>query len=123
VALERSGASIFEEWHEDSFEVPEGGVLLTTRPSGAKNQAFRMGATTYAFQYHIEVGETLAQEWHDGWSKMHSLPEREQQALAEVLASQIASGDIKRGEVFVKHFIKQWVALAPGGGSSRGARL
>lgn len=67
-ALENSGATIFEEWHEDSFELPDGAALLTTRPKGARNQAFRVGEKTYAFQYHIEVGETLAKEWHDGWA-------------------------------------------------------
>ena len=49
-------------WHEDTFHVPERGVLLAG--SGLyKNQAFRWGRYAYAFQFHIEVDRALASAW------------------------------------------------------------
>ena len=49
-------------WHEDTFHVPERGVLLAGSPL-YKNQAFRLGRCAYAFQFHIEVDRTLAEAW------------------------------------------------------------
>jgi GMP synthase (glutamine-hydrolysing) len=49
-------------WHEDTFHVPERGVLLAE--SGLyKNQAFRWGRHAYAFQFHLEVDRALAKAW------------------------------------------------------------
>jgi GMP synthase (glutamine-hydrolysing) len=49
-------------WHEDTFHVPERGVLLAGS-SLYKNQAFRLGRRAYAFQFHIEVDRALADAW------------------------------------------------------------
>jgi imidazolonepropionase-like amidohydrolase/GMP synthase-like glutamine amidotransferase len=49
-------------WHEETFHVPERGVLLAG--SGLyKNQAFRLGRHAYAFQFHVEVDRHLADSW------------------------------------------------------------
>lgn len=49
-------------WHEETFHVPERGVLLAG--SGLyKNQAFRFGRHVYAFQFHVEVDRALADAW------------------------------------------------------------
>jgi imidazolonepropionase-like amidohydrolase/GMP synthase-like glutamine amidotransferase len=49
-------------WHEETFHVPERGVLLAG--SGLyKNQAFRFGRHAYAFQFHVEVDRSLASAW------------------------------------------------------------
>jgi GMP synthase (glutamine-hydrolysing) len=50
------------QWHSDSFELPEGAVGLASSPAYA-NQAFRVGATAYAVQFHIEVTSEMAAEW------------------------------------------------------------
>ena len=61
--------SIYEEgdrvllWHEDAFEVPEGGELLLRGGSVAPNQGFRVGATSWGVQFHPEVTRELAEEW------------------------------------------------------------
>jgi GMP synthase (glutamine-hydrolysing) len=50
------------QWHEDTFEVPEGATLLATGHLCA-NQAFRIGNYAYGLQFHIEVTEDMVDEW------------------------------------------------------------
>jgi GMP synthase (glutamine-hydrolysing) len=50
------------QWHSDSFELPEGAVLLASSPAYA-NQAFRVGESAYAVQFHVEVTSEMAAEW------------------------------------------------------------
>jgi GMP synthase-like glutamine amidotransferase len=52
------------QWHGDTFDVPEGGVLLASSPA-FPNQAFRVGRTAYGVQFHVEVTEHMAREWAD----------------------------------------------------------
>jgi GMP synthase (glutamine-hydrolysing) len=50
------------QWHSDSFELPDGAARLASSPAYA-NQAFRLGATAYAVQFHVEVTSAMAAEW------------------------------------------------------------
>jgi GMP synthase (glutamine-hydrolysing) len=50
------------QWHSDSFDLPEGAVGLASSPAYA-NQAFRVGASAYAVQFHVEVTSEMAAEW------------------------------------------------------------
>jgi len=50
------------QWHGDTFDVPEGGVLLASSPA-FPNQAFRVGQAAYGVQFHVEVTEQMAREW------------------------------------------------------------
>jgi GMP synthase (glutamine-hydrolysing) len=50
------------QWHGDTFDVPEDGVLLALSPA-FPNQAFRVGRTAYGVQFHVEVTERMAREW------------------------------------------------------------
>ena len=50
------------QWHSDSFDLPGGAVALASSPAYA-NQAFRVGATAYAVQFHVEVTSEMAAEW------------------------------------------------------------
>lgn len=54
----------FMQLHGDTFAPPPGAVLLATRPT-CENQAFRYGASTYAFQCHVEVDEDLSRAWFE----------------------------------------------------------
>jgi GMP synthase-like glutamine amidotransferase len=55
------------QMHEDTFDLPEGAVLLM-RNDVCANQAFRLGRTTYGFQFHIEVTEDDARNFpRDCW--------------------------------------------------------
>ena len=51
------------EWHEDTFDLPDDGVLMLTGEA-CRNQAFRVGESSYAFQCHIEVTPDLFTLWH-----------------------------------------------------------
>lgn len=42
-------------WHEDTFSLPEGAVLLASNEA-YDHQAFRLGPVTYGFQFHLEMG-------------------------------------------------------------------
>jgi GMP synthase (glutamine-hydrolysing) len=50
------------QWHGDTFDLPEGGVLLASSPAYA-NQAYRVGPVAYAVQFHVEVTEAMGEEW------------------------------------------------------------
>ena len=50
------------QWHEDTFEIPDGGVLLGTSAL-VRNQAFRMGSCAYGLQFHVEVSPAMIETW------------------------------------------------------------
>ena len=50
------------QWHGDTFDLPDGAVLLAGSPS-YPNQAFRCGARAYGVQFHLEVKDAMAREW------------------------------------------------------------
>jgi GMP synthase (glutamine-hydrolysing) len=50
------------QWHGDTFDLPEGAVLLAGSPA-YPNQAFRYGDRAYGVQFHIEVSRAMAREW------------------------------------------------------------
>jgi len=49
------------QFHEDSFELPDGAKLLLS--GECPNQGFRIGDTTYGFQFHMEVTLEDAFAW------------------------------------------------------------
>ncbi|MBI5124405.1 MAG: type 1 glutamine amidotransferase [Candidatus Omnitrophica bacterium] len=52
------------QWHEDTFDIPEGGDLLA-EGSNCRNQAFRFGKNAYGLQFHIETTPDMVKEWLD----------------------------------------------------------
>jgi GMP synthase (glutamine-hydrolysing) len=50
------------QWHGDTFDLPQGAVLLASSPL-YPNQAFRWGERAYAVQFHLEVSVGMAKEW------------------------------------------------------------
>jgi GMP synthase (glutamine-hydrolysing) len=50
------------QWHGDTFDLPEGAVLLASSPA-YPHQAFRVGRAAYAVQFHVEVTEAMGEEW------------------------------------------------------------
>jgi GMP synthase (glutamine-hydrolysing) len=49
------------QWHGDTFDLPDGAVLLASSPAYA-NQAFRL-RRAYGIQFHLEVTRSMAEEW------------------------------------------------------------
>ena len=50
------------EFHEDSFDLPEGAELLV-RGDRCPNQCFRTGNCSYGFQFHLEVDSSVVKNW------------------------------------------------------------
>jgi GMP synthase (glutamine-hydrolysing) len=50
------------QWHGDTFDLPDAAVRLASSPAYA-NQAFRVGASAYGLQFHVEVSPALVREW------------------------------------------------------------
>jgi GMP synthase-like glutamine amidotransferase len=50
------------QWHGETFDLPEGAVLLATSPD-YPNQAFRCKEKAYGVQFHLEVTAGLVKQW------------------------------------------------------------
>lgn len=50
------------QWHEDTFDLPEGAELLATS-ADCRNQAYRVGVSTYGVQFHPEVDRSIVEAW------------------------------------------------------------
>ena len=50
------------QWHGDTFDLPEGAVLLASSDA-YPHQAFRFGRAAYGVQFHVEVSSAMAEEW------------------------------------------------------------
>lgn len=50
------------QWHYDSFDLPAGAVQLA-RSAAYEQQAFRIGRSVWAFQFHLEADEHLVRSW------------------------------------------------------------
>ena len=55
---------VFEtfQWHHDSFDIPDDGVLLASS-TACRHQAFRIGSCAWATQFHPEVTEQIIRNW------------------------------------------------------------
>lgn len=51
------------QWHEDTFDLPDGAVLLATNNT-VTNQAFRVGSA-YGLQFHVEVTGSMLLDWFE----------------------------------------------------------
>jgi GMP synthase (glutamine-hydrolysing) len=60
-------ATVFQ-WHSDGFELPAGAVRLATS-ANYSTQAFRIGKSVYALQFHLEVTPRMIERWIDERSK------------------------------------------------------
>ena len=51
------------QFHEDTFDVPDGAVPLATSAHSSLAQAFRYGTNAYAIQFHFEVDRPILEGW------------------------------------------------------------
>ncbi len=49
-------------WHGDTFDLPSGATHLAAS-AAYPQQAFRVGARAYGFQFHVELDRALARDW------------------------------------------------------------
>jgi GMP synthase-like glutamine amidotransferase len=50
------------QWHHDSFDIPDGGVLLASS-AACPHQAFRVGESAWGLQFHPEVTDSIIRDW------------------------------------------------------------
>ena len=50
------------QWHGDTFELPDGAVLLAYSPA-YPHQAFRWGTKAYGVQFHLEISAEMVRQW------------------------------------------------------------
>lgn len=50
------------QWHENTFEIPQGGILLATSDT-CRNQAVRIGRCAWALQFHLEMTPEMLETW------------------------------------------------------------
>ena len=72
------------QWHNDTFDIPDGGVLLATAEK-CRNQAFKIGKTAYGLQFHIESTPEMVKSWlsDDLSSSDASIRERAEKIIKE----------------------------------------
>jgi len=61
------------QWHNEGFEVPDGGALLATGEV-FPNQAFRVGRRAFGLQFHPETTPRMRNEWLDASAHMLDAP-------------------------------------------------
>jgi GMP synthase (glutamine-hydrolysing) len=99
------------QWHGDTFDLPEDGVLL----AGSKaypHQAFRYGDCAYGVQFHIEVSAEMAEQWAEVPAYADAL---EQTVGAHALDEMIEALRDERGMRMQQHaraLFGRWCALA-----------
>ena len=98
------------QMHEDSFDLPARAVLLMRNETCA-NQAFRLGRTTYGFQFHLEVTERDARNFpRDCWPALQRhFGERAEAEEARVLAE--VDAHYATGKHFCRTVTGRWLDL------------
>ena len=98
------------QMHEDSFDLPDGAVLLM-RNDACANQAFRLGRTTYGFQFHLEVTQTDARNFpRDCWPALQRhFGTRAEIEEARVLAE--VEAHFSTGEHFCRTVTTRWLDM------------
>jgi GMP synthase-like glutamine amidotransferase len=96
--------------HEDSFDLPAGATLLMSNAACA-NQGMRIGASTYGFQFHLEVTRTDAPNFpRDCWGSLV----RHYGDRAEAEAARVArevEAYFEAGAAFCRTVTDRWADL------------
>ena len=109
------------QWNEDTFDMPKDAVQLMTG-STIRNQAFRFGRTSYAFQCPFEVSPELAKQWFGQWG--HTIVRRYDEPVGRQVLER-AQGEVAehgaRAAEFCRAVTQRWAALVQDARASRAA--
>ena len=97
------------QFHEDTFELPQAASLLIT--GDCPNQGFRLGDTSYGFQFHMEVTWNDAHAWLTdcrSWIESHYGAHSDRR-IAEV--AQEIDRHHAEGAAFTWSVTQRWVDL------------
>lgn len=56
------GSETFLQWHGDTFDLPDGATHLAWSDR-CRHQAFRVGASVYGLQFHLEATPPIITDW------------------------------------------------------------
>ena len=77
------------QWHGETFDLPEGAVLLATSPA-YPNQAFRWKKRAYGVQFHLEISAGLAKQWSEVPAYKEALERVSGAGAATMLAGEVS---------------------------------
>lgn len=92
------------QWHDDTFDLPEGAELLL-EGQACRHQAFRVGGVAWGFQCHLETDRATMLAWPALRHALYGLPDR----TAEVAAQVAEVGDA--AEAFGRRVADRWLDL------------
>jgi GMP synthase (glutamine-hydrolysing) len=107
------------QWHGDTFDLPDGAVLLASSPQ-YPHQAFRVGASAYGVQFHLEVSAEMAHEWGQVPEYAASLERTLGAGAAEQLLEDVARRADEMGTE-ARTIFTRWLELAAQSRASRAA--
>lgn len=94
------------QWHQDTFDLPEGAVRLSTREI-CPNQSFRLGPLTYAFQFHLELTRETLEIW------VHERAKGKRVAVDEIRAEiGPVEAVLEPQQAFARRVMGRWMGLA-----------
>jgi GMP synthase (glutamine-hydrolysing) len=72
------------QWHEDTFEIPEGATFLAAG-WGCENQAFRY-RNAFGLQFHIEVTREMLSQWFEGSPELDQILEGYEESESDLIS-------------------------------------
>ena len=105
------------EFHENSFDLPKGAVLLV-RGQECPNQAFKVGNCSYGFQFHLEADSLIIRECLDDF--MNDSIEGYSQYRSQFDASYFTEMEanlslyLRRSTEFCEQVARNWLQLPIG---------
>ncbi|MEM7445381.1 MAG: type 1 glutamine amidotransferase [Pseudomonadota bacterium] len=94
------------QWHYDTFDLPDGAVLLATNDF-CRNQAIRVGRAHYGLQFHSEADPAIIASWLAEGTKE---AERAQPGCVDEIHKGMAA-HADRAPVFASQLIDAWIGL------------
>lgn len=104
--LTHLSAPVFH-WHGETFDLPDGAVHLASTRACA-HQAFSLGATTLAIQFHPEVTARGLEQWYVG-----NVGELQGVQLSPGLLRQQAQQHAATMTVQARRFVEAWLESLP----------
>jgi len=105
-SLPSAGLEVFQ-WHGETFTLPESSLLLASGED-VPHQAFRIGASQYGLQFHIEVDAAVIESWTASGES-----ERKVLGLSGVEKIQLETPQKLSGaHRFCRQMLHAWLALA-----------
>jgi len=96
------------QWHSETFDLPEGSVLLASSPA-CRHQLFRW-KRAYGLQFHLECSDDLVRQWGDIPTYAGMLAEvRENHALPQLLTSLSDASEAMRSHAL--GLFRRWLNL------------